>query len=111
VTWELDLELRQDGEGLFRRRITLNSDGSLVLDGHDLGPGVQAVLGRDEYEFDRTLSRSGVARLSAALGVVDDAGLRTELQTRFARPGGSRAFEAFLEAESIPSHFWSRAGD
>ena len=69
------------------------------------------MLGCDEYEFDRTVSRYAVARLRAVLGVPDIEALRTELEARFARPGGSRAFEAFLETESIPSDFWSRIGD
>lgn len=109
--WELPLESRRDEEGLYGRSIRFKVDGTLVLEGHDLGEGVRAIFGFDEYEFVRTLAADAVARLCAALRVADSSALRPALAARFARPGGARAFEEFLVAESIPSSFWNRIGD
>jgi hypothetical protein len=113
-TWQLTLDHRDDDQGLWRRTLTLRDDGSLVLDGHDLGRGVSDVFGEgvDEYEFARTVAVDQVDQLRRALGVCgDDDELRATLEERFARPGGSHAFELFLTDHGIRSEFWNRIGN
>jgi hypothetical protein len=111
--WQLTLEHRDDNQGLWRRTLTLRDDGSLVLEGHDLGRGVSEVFGEgvDEYEFARTVAADQVDQLRRALGVRGDDELRATLEKRFARPGGSHAFEQFLTEHGIRSEFWNRIGN
>lgn len=109
--WQLTLEHRDDDEGLYHRTVTLRGDGSLVLEGQDLGRGVSDIFGYKEYEFVRTIAADQVPEVRRMLGVTRDKELRAALEERFARPGGSRGFEQSLEAHNIPSEFWSRIGD
>ena len=51
--------LSDDG-GLYHREIRLETDGSLVIIGHDLG--------EREYEFERRVPPDGVRRLLASIG-------------------------------------------
>jgi hypothetical protein len=113
TSWQLTLEHRDDDQGLWRRTLTLREDGSLVLEGHDLGRGVSEVFGEvvDEYEFTRTVAADQVDQLRRALGVSGDDDLRVTLEERFARPGGSHAFELFLTDHGIRSEFWNRIGN
>jgi hypothetical protein len=111
-SWRLTLDHRDDDQGLYRRTLTLREDGSLVLEGHDLGQGVSNVFGEglNEYEFARTVAADQVDELRRLLGVSGDDDLRATLEDRFARRGGSHAFEQFLEANGVASEFWNRIG-
>jgi hypothetical protein len=110
--WQLTLDHPDDDQGLYRRTLTLREDGSLVLEGQDLGRGVSDVFGKDidEYEFARTVAADRVDELLRVLGVSGDDDRRATLEERFARPGGSHAFELFLTDHGIRSEFWNRIG-
>lgn len=113
MTWQVILEHRDDDQSLFRRTLTLRHDGSLVLEGHDLGRGVSDIFGPDlnEYESARTVPPEEIDGLRRALGLSADGDLPGVLEERFAHPGGSRAFEQFLKEHGIASEFWSRVGN
>lgn len=110
----ITLEAKDDDDGMVLRRLIVHDDGSLVLEGHDLGPGVERFWGRGntEYEFSRTVAPDGVRHLRAVLEIddTDPDALAAALRERFARPGGSPDFEKTLVANDITSEFWSRVG-
>lgn len=54
-------ERHEDGSHHLRGRLL--DDGSLVIEGHDLGAIPQRFWGRDEYEWTITLDRAAVTRL------------------------------------------------
>jgi hypothetical protein len=101
---------RHDSEGSMYRALHLDDDGSLVIEGQDLGDGVAAVFGADlrEYEFERRLDAPAVIRLRGVLGIGTDEALLPALA---ARVDSSHALERVIAAHDIPSTFWSRIGD
>lgn len=105
------LEESNDEKGTCVRRVSLAPDGSLRLEGHDLGPFVQQFFGHSEYEFVRTVSPAGVDQLRRELGLGPDDDLLSTLAARFQGPGGSNLLEKFLAAKGIESEFWNRIGD
>jgi hypothetical protein len=111
MSWRLTLEHRDDDQGLYRRTLTLRDDGSLLLEGHDLGRGVSDIFGCSEYEFVRTIAPDQVGWLRRALGLDEGDDLGSVLADRFAGRGGSSAFEQYLNEQQIASEFWSRIGD
>jgi hypothetical protein len=48
-------------------RLSLDSAGAIKMDAHDMGPTVQQVWGRDDYEFSVTVPPAAVARLAFEL--------------------------------------------
>lgn len=96
----------RDDDGIMWRAVHLR-EGSLVVEGHDLGDGVERVLGCREYEFTRTLSAAGTSTLREQLGLVPDADLLTAIERRFP---STHEFELFLTGHGIPGEFWSRRG-
>ena len=105
------LEESHDERGTCVRRVRLTPEGSLRLEGHDLGPMVQQFFGHSEYEFVRGVSAPGVARLRTALGLGTDDDLIAALAAEFQGEGGSNRLEKFLETHGIESEFWNRIGD
>ena len=85
------------------------ADGSLVIEGQDLGSGVSDFWGAglSEYEFTRTLSTAAVTELRRALGI-GEAPLLEAVASRFKTTGD---LESYLKATGIESTFWSRVGD
>lgn len=104
---ELMLSMTRDERGFSRRSICLESDGSLVIEGHDLGPGVSDSWGASEYEFARTVGPAGVAELRRAADL-GDAPLLEAIRDRF---GDTSRLERFLQDHRIESSLWSRIGD
>lgn len=100
-------EERHDEDGLVRREVRLLDDGSVRIEGHDIGPGVERFFGDNEYEFARSLPPSSVAKLLRALGIADD-DLLPALRSRFAT---TAELEAYVSEHDIDSDFWSRSGD
>ena len=105
------IEESNDEKGTCVRTVSLAPDGSLRLEGHDLGPFVQQFFGHSEYEFVRTVSPSGVDQLRRELSLGPDADLIGALAAKFHGPGGSNLLEKFLAAKGIESEFWNRIGD
>lgn len=98
----------RDADGTRWRAVSLAPDGSLAIRGHDLGPGVERVLGCHEYEFERRLSAADVAALRALLAVPEDGDLLRAIGGCFARAG---ELESFVQDQGIPGKFWSRLGN
>ena len=96
-----------DEDGFMRRSIHLTAEGQLVIEGHDLGAGVERIFGCREYEFERTLSVGETAQLAELLevSVVE---LLPAIQQRF---GTTPPLEAYLEEHDIAGEFWNRTGD
>lgn len=103
------MENTRDERGSFYRALRLQDDGSLVIEGQDLGRGVSDFWGDglSEYEFARTVAPSDVAQLRAA-AALDDSNLLQALKSRFKT---TSALETFLSDHSIETTFWSRVGD
>lgn len=99
---------RTDADGSVWRAVHLTGDGRLVVEGHDLGPGVERILGCREYEFRRTLTATQSATLRDLLGLTGDADLLAAVERRFA---ATHELERFLVDHGIPGAFWSRRGD
>lgn len=97
-----------DDNGTVLRAVTLASNGDLVIEGHDLGKGVEDFFGHREYEFERRLSPPEVARLREVLGIAGDAELLPTIKERFAH---TSELEKLLVEHGIAGQFWSRVGD
>jgi hypothetical protein len=100
---------KTDERGYFYRAIHLEDDGSLVIEGQDIGSGVEDIFGGgdNEYEFFRTIRPPAVAELERLSGI-SHTGLLENLREHF---GTTSALEEYLEEHGIPSGFWSRVGD
>lgn len=99
---------RRDEQGLMHRSISLSDSGQLGISGHDLGPGVEAFFGANEYEFERTYSADDTARARELLGLAPDDDLLQAITARFR---ATHELESFLEGHGIEGDFWSRVGD
>lgn len=99
-----------DADGSLWRAITVDEE-SFILYGHDVGPGVERILGCREYEFERTLSPTETSRLRDLLDVGHDTDVPTFLHAVADHFDSLDGFEAFLEAQGIAGSFWSRLGE
>lgn len=95
----------------FFSRITadLAADGSLSVEGQDLGKRVEEFWGegQSEYEWSYTLGPDAVAALKAALGGQE---VLAALAERFSGDQYSK-LRPFMESQGIEFAFWSRVGD
>jgi hypothetical protein len=96
-----------DGSRLLTAALT--SEGDLVIEGRDYGPGVERVFGVREYEWGWTIPAASVGDLLFLLQAADDDVLAA-VRDRFS---GERAADlgTFLESNRIPTTRWSRLGD
>lgn len=101
-------ERTRRGGSAFYRWVTLHDDGSLTIEGQDLGDVPEGILGGREYEFCRRVSPAGVARFRETLGLAADEPLLPALRARFERTDD---IERALAAAGIDTDFWSRVGD
>lgn len=87
----------------------LAPSGDVVIEGQDLGSGVEEAFGGGlrEYEWAWTIRAANVRQLAEALDAED---VLKGLQARFS---GDRSSElgSFLEKTGVPVEFWSRVGD
>lgn len=97
----------RDAGGSRHLKASIKPSGCLVIEGQDLGPGVEQIFGVREYEWQWTVDAEGCERLRAALGKTD---LLAALAERFS---GERAadLQAFLKSSEVPFEHWSRLGD
>lgn len=102
--------LRDEKSGSDLRHLSAayTQDGDLVIEGQDLGDGVEAVLGCREYEWTWTIAKSDLAHLADALVVKSN--LLDALKRRY---GGDSADQLlpFLNEHKIPYKVWTRIGD
>lgn len=104
-------EVRDDG-GWRSLRASLRPDGGLAIDGHDLGPGVEAVLGAGttEYEWTWSVEPSAVQAVVTALGGEPGDDVLAVLAHWALTADGADPGRALRDA-GIPIGFWNRAGD
>jgi len=97
-----------DARGSQYLKASLRSDGDLVIQGQDLGSGVNEIYGFFEYEWAWTIRAGDVPKLHRALQAKSD--VLSALSKRFT---GDRADElqSFLDSEGIPYEAWGRIGD
>jgi hypothetical protein len=89
----------------------IRPDGSLAIEGQDLGPGVEGVFGAGctEYEWTWTVAADDVPGVAAALGGEPGEDPLAAIARWFGEhrtDPGSRLREA-----GVPVAFWSRVGD
>lgn len=100
----------KDGNGVSARWVRLTNDGDLLIEGHDLGPGVQLFFGGNEYEFVRTVRAADMPALRRAFQLDEEDDLLAALLERYDGRGTSE-LEQFIQDAGVPSEFWSRVGD
>ena len=98
----------RDAQGTRYLEASINDKGDLVIEGQDLGAGVEEIFGVSEYEWAWTISAQDCNQLLVALGTKSD--LLSALVERFA---GERTsdLQSFLESEGIRFTAWGRMGD
>ena len=94
--------LRDERDGLDRRHLEayLDTNGSLHIDGQDLGPGTGTVSGDGEYEWFETIAARDLPRLAALLGALPDEGILELLERKY-RGKGSYEFQRVLRDSDI----------
>ncbi|OBC06799.1 MULTISPECIES: hypothetical protein [unclassified Gordonia (in: high G+C Gram-positive bacteria)] len=97
-----------DSKGTMLRVVRLTDDGGLMIEGHDLGGGVEQFFGAHEYEFKKQFSSDVVAQLRDLLGLESDDELLPTIKDRFTYTDD---LEEFLRDNGIEGKFWSRVGD
>ena len=97
----------RDSKGTMLRVVRLTDDGGLMIEGHDLGPGVEQFFGADEYEFKRQFSSDAVSRLRELLGLESDDELLPNIKERFT---DTAVLEDLLRDNGIKGEFWSWVG-
>jgi hypothetical protein len=107
-----DVTLRDthDEGGSRHLRATLKSDGSILIEGQDIGSGVESVFGPGlrEYEWTWLIRRSEVRTLKLALGSSGD--VLVALRDRFAGEAAV-GLQSFLEENGVRYEPWSRVGE
>ena len=106
------MSLRNTRDGLGTRYLDarLLDDGSVSIQGQDLGAGVERAFGsgNSEYEWAWTVRPEHVAELLSALDSGDD--VLAALARRFSGDAAA-GLQPFLVEHGIPYESWSRIGD
>lgn len=82
-------------------------DGSVVIEGQDLGAGARQFWGAGEYEWVMVVPPNNVPALAQALGGRPS----DEVLDLLGQVHGYRAWRSWLDDQGIPYEFWSRVGD
>ena len=98
-----------DARGSCLRELHLEDDGSLVIEGHEVGRGVANSWGDGltEDEFSPALVPVAVDQMRA-LAALGDGALPDALKACFGNTAGR---EEFLRTPDIKNRFWSSIGD
>lgn len=82
------VSLRAEHDGRNHRYLiaTLNSEGALVIEGHDLGPKTELVSSDGEYEWSRTILREHIPQLLILLDEPGDADILSILERYWTGP-------------------------
>lgn len=104
------LQHARDDQGIRHLEASLTASADLIIQGQDLGPGVERFFGQGlrEYEYTITVRKADVPALLSALGAKDD--VLGALQRHFLNPKSGDP-RSFLDEHGIPHDFWSRIGD
>ncbi|MFZ2362403.1 MAG: hypothetical protein WA040_23895 [Anaerolineae bacterium] len=99
----------RDEDGTRHLSARLKGDGALLIEGQDLGPGVERFFGPGltEYEWVWTIRPSGVRTLKLALAADD---VLAALRDRFSGDAAAN-LQTFLDDNGVPYEPWSRVGD
>ena len=100
----------RDNQGIRYLTASLLSDGTLKIEGQDLGEGVERVFGPNncEYEWSYTIQPPDVLALASALG--DGGNVLFALRKRFSGDDAAD-LKQFMDEHGIRYAFWSRVGD
>lgn len=100
----------QDEDGRRQQSARLQADGTLLVEGHDMGRGVESFFGpgQTEYEWALTILPPGVNKLKLALSCNGD--VLVALKDRFSGDA-SAELQSFLDNNGVPYDFWSRVGE
>jgi hypothetical protein len=97
--------LRDEWGGDDRRHLSAHlEDGSLVVEGHDLGPGTAVISPDGEYEWWWTIAQEHLPQLVELLGGAPGEEILDLLETRYTGDGSYRLEEA-LRTASFPIGF------
>lgn len=101
---------QSDADGFRSLTIIRGPDGSIVIDGHDLGPGVERIFGFREYEWTWNIEADAVSAAVAALdGHEGDDPLRLLAAWSSAHDGIDPG--THLDEAGVPIRFWSWIGE
>ncbi|MBA2310259.1 MAG: hypothetical protein H0W01_13450 [Pseudonocardiales bacterium] len=103
----------RDADGSRHLDAHVTAEGDVVVEGQDLGPGVERAFGPGltEYEWTHTVRAADVPLLVEALGGApgDDV---LALMRRVCSGDGVVRLAALLAPDGpVPAEFWSRVGD
>jgi len=102
----------RDADGFRRLSVDRRPDGSIFIEGHDLGPGVERVFGTGltEYEWAWVVGPDAVPAVVAALGgrAGDDP---LPLLAAWSAAHGGVDPGSHLREAGVAIEFWSRVGD
>ncbi len=98
----------RDDQGTRYLAASLTAEGDLVIEGQDLGRGVEQFYGVREYEWSWTVRAPDIPALLSALGTSSD--VLSALSARFSDERAAE-IKSFLDAHEIPHETWSRLGD
>ncbi len=103
----------QSGKGFSRSETArYTAEGGVVIEGQDLGPGVEGVFGEGyyEYEWASAIVPSALPDAVAALGGQPGEDL-LDVMERWVAAGTGTDVEQTLKSAGVPIAFWSRVGD
>jgi len=95
----------------YHLRARLGEDGSLVIEGQDLGAVAEDFWGSPEYEWTITVAPAALPRLVTALGGSPGDDDPLDLLAARYRDDERCATRTFLEDAGVPFEFWNRVGD
>ena len=100
----------RDEDGSRQLSASLKGDGALLIEGQDIGPGVERFFGPGltEYEWAWIIQPPGVGMLKLALACGND--ILAALKDRFSGDAAAD-LQRFLEDNGIPYEPWSRVGE
>jgi hypothetical protein len=103
--------LRDEHNGEDHRHLSasLDSNGNLVIEGHDLGPGTAMISSDGEYEWTTTVAAGDIGRLLELLGAARDANILDVLVASYTGRG-SYELETIIRESDIEVERWSWSG-
>lgn len=101
----------RDARG-FRYLGAARRDGAIVIEGQDLGRGVESAFGAGltEYEWSWSIAPEAVPAMVAALGAAPGDDPLRALKAWFDAHGATDP-GSYLRDAGVPIAFWSRVGD